>query len=290
VAPTRRAHLVAYRRLTPAVLGLLCLCACAFAASALGSPTRSPGQATSASSHTGHSAPAKHPAGHRGTSGRRHKCAKRSSFHERSGKPRPKRGKHHVRRSTRCGKRHNKHKHSSTVHHVKRKSSAKHTASHSSACTDADLRPTGEDLDRVRAATLCLINRERADHGEQALQSDEHLQQAAQGHSEDMATRDYFEHVGPRGDTPLTRMRASGYVFSSHVGYEVGENIAWGTLWLASPRAIVASWMQSPGHRANILDAHFRDSGIGVAPHGLPSLARGQAGAIYTQDFGVITP
>lgn len=133
-----------------------------------------------------------------------------------------------------------------------------------------------------------MVNRERTGHGENALQSDGHLQQAAQGHSEDMAAGDYFDHIGRQGDTPLARMRGAGYIFSSHVGFEVGENIGWATLWLASPRAMVASWMASPGHRENILDAHFRDTGIGISPHPLSSLAKGQAGAIYTQDFGVI--
>jgi uncharacterized protein YkwD len=140
----------------------------------------------------------------------------------------------------------------------------------------------------VRAATLCLINRERTGHGENVLAVNDHLQQAAQGHSEDMAAGNYFEHNGRHGDTPLGRMRSAGYVFSSRVGFEVGENIGWGTLWLASPRAMVASWMASPGHRENILDTRFRDTGIGVSPHPLTSLAKGQAGAIYTQDFGVI--
>ena len=85
----------------------------------------------------------------------------------------------------------------------------------------------------------------------------------------------------------MARMRDVGYV-SSRVGYEVGENIAWGTLSLATPRAIVAAWMASPAHRANILDPRYRETGIGVSPHPPASLARGQAGAIYTQDFGVI--
>jgi uncharacterized protein YkwD len=86
-------------------------------------------------------------------------------------------------------------------------------------------------------------------------------------------------------------MRASGYIFSSRIGYAVGENIAWATLWMATPKAIVAGWMASPGHRANILDATFRETGIGVSPHPLASLAHGQAGAIYTQDFGrIIVP
>jgi len=161
-------------------------------------------------------------------------------------------------------------------------------AANSSTCADADLTPTPEDLDRVRAATLCLVNRERAGHGEGALVENTRLDQAAQAHSKDMAEGDYFDHVSPSGVTPLSRMRSCGYIYSSRVGYEVGENIAWGTLWLATPRAIVAAWMNSPEHRANILNGHYRDTAIGVSPHPIASLANGQAGAIYTQDFGLI--
>jgi uncharacterized protein YkwD len=103
-----------------------------------------------------------------------------------------------------------------------------------------------------------------------------------------MAFGDYFEHVGPSGDTPVSRMRDAGYIYSAQIGYEVGENIGWATLWMATPRAMVAAWMASPEHRANILDARFRDTAIGVSAHPPSSLARGQGGGIYTQDFGVI--
>ncbi len=154
------------------------------------------------------------------------------------------------------------------------------------SCPGADLMPTEQDLSSVRAATLCLVNRERALRDESPLAANGRLELTAQGHSDDMATGRYFKHVGPGGDTPLSRMRAVGFVASSRTGYEVGENIGWGTLWLATPRAIVATWMASPGHRANILDARFRDTAVGVAPEAPYSLAHGQAGAIYTQDFG----
>ncbi len=70
----------------------------------------------------------------------------------------------------------------------------------------------------------------------------------------------------------------------------VGENIAWGTMWLATPQSIVSAWMASPGHRANILDGACRETGIGVEPRPPASLAEGQPGALYTQDFGVIIP
>jgi uncharacterized protein YkwD len=155
-------------------------------------------------------------------------------------------------------------------------------------CPDAGLTPTQQNLERIREATLCLINRERVSHGEVPLRANADLQQAAQAHTESMVTNDYFEHLGPGGQTPLQRMRAAGYISSPQIGYSVGENIAWGSLWLGNPRSIVAAWMASPGHRANILDGRFRDTGIGVSSRPPRSLAGGQSGGIYTQDFGVL--
>jgi uncharacterized protein YkwD len=58
---------------------------------------------------------------------------------------------------------------------------------------------------------------------------------------------------------------------------------------LATPAAIVASWMASPGHRANILDPDFRDSGVGVVARAPRRYANGQPGATYTQQFGAVT-
>ena len=162
------------------------------------------------------------------------------------------------------------------------------------ACQNTALQPTAQNLALIRSATLCLINRERRRAGERPLRPNRRLRRAAQAHTENMAFGNYFEHVGPGGSsrsgggTPLARLRAVGYISSKRVGYEVGENIAWGTLRLATPRAIVAAWMASPPHRANILDGRYRETGIGVSPHPPASLAHGQAGAIYTQDFGVI--
>jgi uncharacterized protein YkwD len=193
--------------------------------------------------------------------------------------------KHHARKRSLS----RKHRHRST-----RRSSAqlrlKHgtSAADANQCPDASLTPSDANLERIRAAVLCLVNRERAAHGENALQANARLEQAAQSHTESMAAGNYFDHVGPGGDGPATRMRAVGYIYSSRVGYQVAENLGWGTLWLASPRAIVAAWMGSPPHRANILDPQLRDSGIGVSPHVPSSLAHGQSGGIYTQDFGVI--
>ncbi len=154
-------------------------------------------------------------------------------------------------------------------------------------CRDANLSPSSTNVAQVRAATLCLVNRERARHGERSLYWNDKLIRAAQAHTESMAFGGYFAHVGSNGSTPLARMRRFGYARNAHAGFEVGENIGFGSLWLGTHRAVVAAWMASPGHRANILDGHYRETGIGVSPH-LAQLAHGQPGGLYTQDFGVI--
>ncbi len=201
------------------------------------------------------------------------------------------RAKSHKHRHRRRHKRHRRHRR----HH--RRHARRHgraDALHSSAtgasfdCTNTDLIPTSEDLGAIRNATLCLVNRERALHGERPLQSNGKLTRAAQSHSENMVAEDYFSHYGPSGDTPASRMRAAGYIYGSDIGYEIGENIACGTLGLSTPKAIVEAWMHSPGHRENILDAHYRDTGMGVVASVPRSFGNGQPGAIYTQDFGVL--
>lgn len=166
---------------------------------------------------------------------------------------------------------------------------AAHPRAHrSSLCVNADLRPSTSNSSLVRTATRCLVNRERVARGERPLASSPRLAIAAERHTLSMAFRGYFAHVGPSGDTPLTRMRAAGYLFSAHGRYEVGENIAWGTLRLSTPRAIVAAWMASPEHRANILDRRYRSTALGISPHVPWSLSGVQAGGIYTEDFGSI--
>jgi uncharacterized protein YkwD len=155
-------------------------------------------------------------------------------------------------------------------------------------CQNTGLAPEPGNLEQVQAATLCLVNQERARSDELPLQPDARLARAAQSHSADMVAHDYFAHVSPSGETPLERVQATGYIPNSKVGYTVGENIAWGTLYLATPSSIVAAWIASPEHLANILKASYRDTAIGIVPVAPPSLAEGQAGAIYTQEFGVI--
>jgi uncharacterized protein YkwD len=155
-------------------------------------------------------------------------------------------------------------------------------------CQNTDLTPEAGNVEQVRTATLCLINQERARSNELPLRLDAQLERAAEQHSDDMVSEDYFAHIAPNGETPLDRVEATGYIPNSQVGYTIGENIAWGTLYLATPSSIVAAWVASPEHLANILNADYRDTAIGVAPAAPPSLANGQTGAMYTQEFGVI--
>lgn len=127
---------------------------------------------------------------------------------------------------------------------------------------------------------LCLLNRERTRRGLSPLRRDRRLARAARAYSRGMVARGFFAHDGPLGDV-VTRLRRVGYIRPGQA-WAVGENIAWGGGSLASPAAIMRSWMGSPGHRANILGAGFRDVGVGVAL-GAPG---GGGGATYTQDFG----
>jgi uncharacterized protein YkwD len=199
-------------------------------------------------------------------------------------------GAHHPARAHRNKHARNRlHRHSAPRRAAHRSAPGRRTsaAEVNGQCADTQLTPTAANLERVRAAILCLVNRERAGAGEGALAPSAAIEQAAQAHTENMAFGNYFEHLGPGGDTPVQRLRSAGYLHGA-AGYEVGENIAWGTLWLSSPRAIVAAWMASPAHRASILNARFRDTAIGVSAHPPSSLARGQSGGVYTQDFGVI--
>ena len=155
-------------------------------------------------------------------------------------------------------------------------------------CANVDLTPTSNNLAAVQSATLCLVNQVRGEHGLPALSENSDLQQAALGHNNDMVARDYFEHTDPSGGTPLSRIEATGYIANNNISYLVGENIAWGTLSLSTPAAIVNAWVNSPDHLANILDATYTDTGLAVNPQAPASLAQGQQGAIYTEDFGGI--
>ena len=199
-----------------------------------------------------------------------HRAPRKHSKHGRKHK-----GKHHS---------HTRTTHKRTIHHARRT----RPATAADECPNANMSPTSADIASVVAATLCLVNDERIRFGESALIEDPRLASAALGHSKDMDDQGYFSHVSPSGSTLLTRIEASGFIPNGNVGYTLGENIAWGTLWLGTPRGIVKAWMESPGHRANILNGSFGYTGVGVDPNLPHSMSSGQAGGMYTQDFGTI--
>jgi uncharacterized protein YkwD len=156
-------------------------------------------------------------------------------------------------------------------------------------CQNTEVIPAGENLALVRAAVLCLVNRERAQNGESPLRLNASLEGAAESHCAEMIAEDYFAHVAPSGETPVERLRQAGYIPGPSFGYVIGENLAWGTYGLATPQSIVNAWIASPEHLANILDARYTETGIGVSAAVPASSGGGAPGATYGQEFGVIT-
>lgn len=118
---------------------------------------------------------------------------------------------------------------------------------------------------------LTLTNAERGAAGLRPLAHDGRLAEAAQAYSADMAARAFYSHTSPEGLAPWDRAAASG---APHRG--IGENIACGQ---RTPSEVVEGWMNSPGHRANILKPDFTHLGVGYA-------GGGPAGTYWTQLFG----
>jgi uncharacterized protein YkwD len=142
--------------------------------------------------------------------------------------------------------------------------SAQIAAALTAQCANTEIKPEPANVPAVRAAVLCLINRVRAEHGEAPLVTNADLERAAEEHSQELVADDYFAHVSPSGLTPVQRIEDTGYVPGPSFGYVLGENLAWGTLNLATPEQIVQAWVASPGHLANILESQYKDTGIGV--------------------------
>lgn len=151
-------------------------------------------------------------------------------------------------------------------------------------CANDDIAPTSKSLSEVKAATLCLVNEERADRGLKPLSTDARLGRAALRHSRDMVNRRYFDHRSPSGATMVERAKRARY-FASASSWSLAENLAWGTGSLGTPKAIVRGWMNSSTHRANILNGRLREVGLGVVT-GTPSA--GSGGATYTMLFGTV--
>lgn len=130
--------------------------------------------------------------------------------------------------------------------------------------------PTRSDVETAETRVFELTNAERAAQGCPALAADDRLAEAARAHSADMAARNYFDHVSQDGRSFVDRVKAAGYPSPG------AENIAAGQ---RTAEAVVKGWMDSPGHRANILNCKLKALGVGMA-------RGGSYGIYWTQNFG----
>jgi uncharacterized protein YkwD len=147
-------------------------------------------------------------------------------------------------------------------------------------CKNANFVPTRpSQMTRVSLATRCLINRERTRHGLPRLKQNKSLLLASNWQAKDMLDHTYFDHARPDGPAFADRILRFGYA-STASGYTIGENIAWASSPIASPRSIVRMWMNSPPHRKNILTRDFRDQAIGAL------WSDGQANGAYADSGG----
>jgi uncharacterized protein YkwD len=115
--------------------------------------------------------------------------------------------------------------------------------------------PSSTSTDRNRSAVMDLANQVRAVAGCDPLNYNTQLERSAQGHAEDMSRNHYMSHTSLDGRTFDQRIRATGYD-----GGRIGENIGAG---FGDPNSIMDAWMNSPAHKANILDCRFRNIGVG---------------------------
>ncbi|WP_255955466.1 CAP domain-containing protein [Streptomyces odontomachi] len=148
------------------------------------------------------------------------------------------------------------------------KNSVTKTPSHTPTADPSSSAP-GTPESAAAAEVLRLVNQERDKAGCSALSTDEALADLASAFSKQMADEGFFDHTDPEGRSPWDRAAKAGI---TNLG---GENIARGQ---ADAEAVMDSWMDSPGHRANILNCDYKTIGIGVH--------FGTGGPWWTQDFG----
>lgn len=117
--------------------------------------------------------------------------------------------------------------------------------------------PEGAPLRTLEQEVIRLINQERAKQGLPALTENWELSRVARYKSQDMIDKGYFAHQSPTYGSPFDMMEAFGLKFSA-----AAENIAYGQRTAAE---VVRAWMNSPGHRANILSRSYRFTGVGAA-------------------------
>jgi uncharacterized protein YkwD len=155
-----------------------------------------------------------------------------------------------------------------------------------SNCPNADALPTQISIPAYNDAIHCLLDETRQSNGLRPLFSDDNLAAAAEGHSISMKTESYFGHDSPDGGAFSDRIAGTGFMRGAR-RWLVGENIAWGSIALGTPQGLMTGWMNSPPHRANILEATYREIGVATV-WGSPANPNMPAAAIVTTDFGYV--
>ena len=153
----------------------------------------------------------------------------------------------------------------------------------SSACPGDDVEPSADSIQQSELALLCDMNAVRAQNGLAPLRWDWRLWHSAQTITDAMAANHFFSHVDPQGHDLIDRISPTGYLAGAGDPF-VLENLGWGGGSLGTPSAITTGWMNSDGHRVNVLDKDVTDVGIGVA-WGSPSDGS-EDGLFYAADFG----
>jgi uncharacterized YkwD family protein/spore coat assembly protein SafA len=120
--------------------------------------------------------------------------------------------------------------------------------------------PAQASVKSIELKVVELVNKVRAQHGLQILTNNWQLERVARFKSADMMNKNYFSHTSPTYGSPFTMMENFGIRFSA-----AGENIAMGQ---RTPEQVMNDWMNSPGHRANILSPNYNQIGVGLAQDG----------------------
>jgi uncharacterized protein YkwD len=155
------------------------------------------------------------------------------------------------------------------------------------ACALADTPVSTLGEFGAQFVTICVVNEKRAAAGAGPVTFDPKLYLAGYGHASDMVARQYFSHQSPDGLGPGDRIAAAHYGATGEQ-WEAGEDLAWGSATMSTPRAIVEGWMNSATHRTVMLDPSYKDIGIGIKL-GAPLQTGLTENATYAAEFGTRT-
>lgn len=153
-------------------------------------------------------------------------------------------------------KKHNKVNEDSSIH----KDNSKQNLNSENPKPNKQLSTVNSNFINYQKEVLNLVNKERTSRGLSALKLNDSLSNVATTKSQDMIDKNYFDHTSPTYGSPFDMMKRFGISYNA-----AGENIAMGQ---SSPQEVMNSWMNSPGHRKNILNPNFTELGVGVAKKG----------------------